>query len=335
MRKQVVARLHGEYDIAPGTDDIPEAGPKDVVIRIAVCGICGTDLAFYRTGSVPSGAILGHEFSGRVVAVGEQVAGVTAGQRAVVNPMHNGLGLGQVAGAFAQYIRLEGAEAGLNLHPLPDSISDELGALIEPFAVGLHAANRAGVTADDRAVIFGAGTIGLTVLAALRARGVKDILVIDLSDRRLDLAREMGAGAVHNPASGSVRAFIGGHYGEEELRYLPEPVALASVVFDCAGAAPVPHDALRSLAPGGRLVLVADPHGLELPDLRLVMLRELHVMGALAYTGEFAEAIDLLDRGVVDLMPLITHRFPLNEISDAFRVQLNPDKAVKVLVTAD
>ncbi|HEX7819265.1 MAG TPA: zinc-binding dehydrogenase [Sphingobium sp.] len=332
MTMQHVSRLHGAGDITPGTDDMPDIGPRDVLIRVAVCGICGTDLSFYRHGSAPSGAILGHEFSGRIDAVGEEVSGVTIGQRVVVNPMSNALGLGRVAGAFAQYVRLAGADVGSNLFSLPDSISDEMGALIEPFAVALHAVNRAAVTAEDRAVIFGAGTIGLCVLTALKARGVRDVLVIDLSDRRLDLARRMGASDVHNPANGNPLAFIRAHYGEESVRYMSEPLALASVAFDCAGALAALRDMTRALAAKGRLVLVADPHDHGLPDLRLVMLRELTVIGALAYETEFPDVIDLLDRGVIDLSPLVTHRFPLGEIAEAFRVQLDPDKAVKVLV---
>lgn len=335
MGHQQVGRLQGKQAMAAGTDDIPQAGPQDVVIRVAVCGICGTDLAFYRHGSAPSGAILGHEFSGRIVALGTDVAGLAVGDRVVVNPMFNGLGLGQVAGAFAQYIRISDARIGHNIFHLPASISDELGALIEPFAVGLHAVNKAAVTPADRTVIFGAGTIGLCVLAALRARGVADILVVDLSERRLALARQMGASATHNPATSSAPAFVGSHYGSEALRYAEEPVALATVAFDCAGAGPALRDAMHSLAPHGRLLIVADPHGHSLPNLRFVMLRELHVMGALAYETEFPEVIDFLDKRTVDLSPLVTHRYPLGAIDEAFRMQMNPDEAVKVLVLTD
>ena len=335
MIQQQVARLQGARDIAPDRGEIPEPGPHDVVIRVAVCGICGTDLAFYRHGSTPAGAILGHEFSGRIAAAGSAVADLAAGDRVVVNPMYDGMGLGHVPGAFAQYVRLGDAELGRNLFRLPDAISDEVGALIEPFAVGLHAVNNAAVTAEDRAVVLGAGTIGLCVIAALRARAVRDILAIDLSDRRLDLARRLGASDVHNPAHGSVPAFVGRHFGTETVRYAREPLALASVAFDCAGVLPAFRDALHSLAPKGRLVLVADPHEHDLPHLRLVMLRELKVMGALAYETEFPEVIDLLASGRVDLRPIVTHRFALDEIGDAFRVQADPDVAVKVLVRAD
>ncbi|TVV74476.1 zinc-dependent alcohol dehydrogenase [Sphingomonas solaris] len=335
MTRQQVARLQGARDISPDTSDIPTPGPRDVVIRVAVCGICGTDLAFYRHGSTPKGAVLGHEFSGRVVAIGTDVTGVAVGRRVVVNPMHDGMGLGQVPGAFAQYVRLGNAELGRNLFELPDAITDEAGALIEPFAVGLHAVNNAKVTPDDRTVIYGAGTIGLCVLAALRARGVRDILVIDISDRRLEFARRMGATAIHNSSTGSAPAFVGSHFGTESLRYAQEPVGLASVVFDCAGVRPALRDAVHSLAPRGRLVIVADPHDNDLPNLRFVMLRELVVMGALAYESEFPEVIDLIASGKIDLSPIVTHRFPLSRITEAFRIQIDPEEAVKVLVLAD
>lgn len=335
MDTQTVGRLQGPADIIASTDAVPSAGPHDIVIRVAVCGICGTDLSFYRHGAAPAGAILGHEFSGRIVAMGDQVTNVAIGQRVVVNPMDGAIGLGHVPGAFAQYVRLAGAALDRNLFLLPDSISDELGALIEPFAVGLHAVNNARVTPDDRAVIFGAGTIGLCVLAALRARGVTNILVADLSDKRLALAKAMGASAVHNAASGSVPAFVADHYGSETVRYAAEPLAQASVAFDCAGAPAAFRDALHSLAVKGRLVLVADPHDHDLPNLRFVMLRELTVLGALAYEDEFSDVIDLLGSGKVDLLPLVTHRLPLGDIAEAFRVQMDPDEAVKVLVLAD
>lgn len=335
MGQQQVGRLLGERDIAVDSDDIPVAGPDDVVIRVAICGICGTDLGFYRHGSAPRGAILGHEFSGRIVAVGERVSGVAIGQRVVVNPMFDGMGLGRTPGAFAQYVRLADARPGRNLFLLPDSISDELGALIEPFAVGLHAVNRAQTAPDERVVIFGAGTIGLCVLAALRARGVEDIIIVDLSDRRLGLARRMGARHIYNPTQGSVPAFVGSLRGTDAVRYASQPIGRATLAFDCAGAAPALSDAMHSLAPGGRLVMVADPHDLTLPHLRFVMLRELTILGALAYETEFPEVIELLASGKVDLSPLVTHRFPLADIAEAFRIQMQPDEAIKVLVLTD
>ena len=161
MGHQQVGRLQGTCSIEADQAAMPVAGPGDVVIQVAACGICGSDLSFYRHGSAPAGAILGHEFSGRVIAMGDGVQGVSLEQRVVVNPMFDGVGLGRVPGAFAQFVRVGQVEVGRNLFILPDSLSDEQGALVEPFAVGLHAVNNARATASDRAVIFGAGTIGL------------------------------------------------------------------------------------------------------------------------------------------------------------------------------
>lgn len=333
MQEHRVGRLMGAREIAVESALQPSPGPGDVVVKVAVTGICGTDLAFYRHGSAPSGSVLGHEFSGRVVAMGDAVSGVSVGDRVVANPMKDNLGLGRLDGSFAEFLRLPDVQTGRSLFRLPDGISDEAGALIEPFAVGLHAVNRATARPEDRAVIFGAGPIGLCVLAGLIARGLKQVLVIDPSALRRELALQMGASAVHDPRTGSSPAFVASHFGALDLRYAREPVAQADIAFDCAGVASVPGDALHSLASKGRLVIVADPHDVAMPHTRLIMLHELSVLGALAYEDEFPEAIALLESRRVDLSPLVSHRFTLDRLGDAFAAQMDADQAVKVLVT--
>lgn len=331
--KQMVGRLDAARTIRIDSDEVPTAGPNDVLIKVAVTGICGTDLAFYREGAPTSGAILGHEFSGEVIATGDQVGGIGIGDRVVANPMIDLVGLGRVAGAFAEFLRLPGAEAGRNIFTLPPAISDEVGAMIEPFAVGLHAVNRSGAKAGDKVAIFGAGSIGLCVLAALRSRGVDGIVMVDPSEKRRAFASAMGASDVHDPKTGSSSEFVGSHFGLEQLPYASRAIALADIVFDCAGVPATLADAIHSLAQCGRLVLVADPHDLALPDLRLVMLRELEVFGATGYKDEFHEAIDLLASGKVDLAPLVSHRFPLEKLDEAFRTQMDAEVAIKVLVS--
>jgi 2-desacetyl-2-hydroxyethyl bacteriochlorophyllide A dehydrogenase len=333
MAGQTVGRLDAPRAIRIDTADIPEAGPHDLLIKVAWTGICGTDLAFFREGAPLAGAILGHEFAGRVVAAGAQVQGIAVGDRVVANPMVDLVGLGRVAGSFAEYLRLPAARPGCNVFPLPATIRDETGALIEPFAVGLHAVNRARVRLDDKVVIYGAGPIGLCVLASLKARGVKQVLVVDPSEKRRSIALAMGASATHDPGTAGAPAFVAAHFGSEQLAFARQPLALADVAFDCAGVAAAIDDAVHSLARRGRLVLVADPHGVALTALRLVMLRELELLGALAYDDEFHEAIGLLASGVVDLLPLVTHRFALTELDRAFETQMDADNAVKVLVS--
>lgn len=333
MGSQKVGRLLAEHRVELDSSEIPRVGPEDVVIKVSSCGICGTDLAFYREGSLPSGTILGHEFSGTITAAGERVSGLRIGDRVTANPMNSGLlGLGRAPGAFAEYLRIASPKLGQNIFKLPEGMSNETGALVEPFAVGLHAVNRARAQPGDRVVIFGAGTIGLCVLAALRARGVENILVVEPNAKRLTLAASFGAAEILNPRESSARAAAGKRFGEENVAYCEEPLARADIVFDCAGVRQIFQDAVRALAVRGRLVLVADPHSVVLTELRLVMLRELEVIGALGYEAEFEEAIGLLAGGTVELSSLITHRFSLTDIAEAFRVQLDAERSVKVMV---
>jgi threonine dehydrogenase-like Zn-dependent dehydrogenase len=252
------------------TADIPEAGPRDLLIKVAQTGICGTDLAFFREGRAGGRCDSWARVAGPVIAAGAQVEGVAVGDRVVANPMIDLVGLGRVAGSFAEYLRLPAADPGRNVFPLPLAISDEIGALIEPFAVGLHAVNRSRARAGEKVVIYGAGPIGLCVLASLKARRVEQVLVVDPSEKRLSIALAMGANAAHDPRAGSAPHFVAEHFGDERLPFMSEPLALADVAFDCAGVAPAIDDAVHSLARRGRLVLVADPHDVALAALRLV-----------------------------------------------------------------
>lgn len=333
MGNHKVGRLREGKRFEVADADMPEAGADDIVLKVSSCGICGTDLGFLRSGSAPDGIVLGHEFSGTVVSAGANVSGVVPGDRVTANPMVNLLGLGRIPGAFAEYLRVPAPQIGKNLFLLPEGISDEIGALVEPFAVGLHAVNRSGAKPGDRIAIFGAGPIGICVLAALKANRIEDIVVIDPSKLRRDFASQMGATAVHDPADGSATAFIGAHYGEKSFSYLARPVAQADIVFDCAGVQAVLDDSVYALKSGGTLMLVADPHDLALP-VRYVMQHELKVIGAVAYEDEFDTAIELLASGKVDLSPMITHRFGLSQIADAFKMQADPENAMKVLVQA-
>ena len=333
MQVQTVARLRGPREIGPDQAELPACGPDDIILEVAACGICGSDLAMYKDGPSLPGAILGHEFVGRIDQVGDNIESLGVGQRVVVNPMHNGLGLGRVPGAFARQVRVANPVLDQSIFALPDELDDDQGALIEPFSVALHAINNGRVDVSDRAVVFGAGTIGLCVVAGLRARGVREILVLDPSELRRNIAIRLGASAVLDPTGGDAIAFIADHFGEDTLSFGGNlRLSKATVAFDCAGVQAVLRQAIHALAPRGRLVLVADPHDLPLEHLRLVMLRELMVVGALAYDLEFREAIALLASHKVDLGPLITHRFPLSEISKAFEVQMDASASIKVII---
>jgi (R,R)-butanediol dehydrogenase/meso-butanediol dehydrogenase/diacetyl reductase len=333
MATQRISQLtvDGGFDIAEA--EIPDAGEDGIIVEVASCGVCGSDLGILRSPTSFAGKTLGHEFSGRVTSIGSKVAGIAVGDWVTANPMVDLIGLGGNPGAFAQYVRIPATVLGRNVFKLPDGIDGDTGALVEPLTVGLHAVNRSGAKAGDKVAIFGAGPIGLCVLAALRARGVDGILVIDPSQVRRNFAEAMGAASIHDPVEGGTVAFVGGHFGSVPYPYEKQPVAQADIIFDCAGVQSVLDEAVLSLRHGGRLVLVADPHEIAVPA-RLVMLHELTVIGAVGYDGEFDEAIRLLASREVDLSAIVTHRFPLSRIDEAFAMQRNAGEAGKVLVMA-
>ena len=334
-KTHLVARLRGTAEIGAELAARPECGPGDIIVQVRLCGICGSDLAMYRGGAAMVGAILGHEFVGHISEVGAQTSGFALGQRVVVNPMIEMIGLGKAAGAFANYARVADARIGINVFPVPDSVSDEMAALVEPYAVALRAASLSGIEAGKKAVIFGAGAIGLCILAALRDRGVEDVVVIEPSQRRREVATAMGAMSTIDPLSQEVHSTVLAALGSEDLGFGDYgPLGTAQAVFDCAGVPGILPASLRLLGARGRLVIVAEPKDPSLPDLRLLQWRELSVVGVLAYAEEFAASIERVSSGAVDLLPLISHRFPLRDISNAFAMQMDAEAAVKVLVEA-
>ena len=221
----------------------PAAGPEDVVLDVRACGICGSDLHTYLEGAlVEVGQVLGHEFSGEVVAVGERVHGIAPGDRVTGIPiqpcgdcrrcreglghlcehMHEtGIGFG-IPGAFADRVRIPNATVGVNVHPLPEELSFEDGASVEPLAVAVHCVRRSGARAGQAAFVFGLGTIGLHVAQVLRAWGADPVIGVDLSELRRRRAADLGIVAL---AGGEVAAGVREVLGERELDH----------VFECTG----------------------------------------------------------------------------------------------------
>ena len=312
----------------------PVPGPRDVLVRVEAVGICGSDLRVIRNGSLPPGTVLGHEFVGRVVESGDAAA--NPGGRVVVVPVAwcgtcawcrrgaqqlcadmwpGSVGLGARPGAFAEFVAVDAASC----RRFPDSQPAGVGALVEPFAVGLHAvrrSRRAG-TPGAQAGILGAGTIGLTVLAALHlAGGDPAVVVAEPNPVRAAVARRLGATNVVSDADA---------LGDAPL----------DVVFDCSGAAGTPAQVAPRLAPDGELILV----GVLEPDQtyplpgRHWVWRELDCRGSSGYSaGDFADGLAAVEDGRVDLTPMIGGRYPLAEAEQAFAVLSGPDAPAKLLL---
>jgi len=326
-------RIHGPGDVR--VDEVPEPvpGPRDAVVRVRACGICGSDLSYVKNGGVagpqPEPMPLGHELSGVVEAIGSEVEGVEVGTRVVVNPLRAGhLGNGGPTGAFAPRVRVPDAASGGALIPIPDALPDDLAALAEPLGVGLNGVLRSGARPGQRVAVFGAGPIGLACVASLRDRGVEDVVSVDLSERRLEIARQLGArAAIHAGEQDAFRALRELH-GTEPV--LGAPMAGTDVYIEATGVQRVLTDVVAHAKARARLAVVGLHYG-EVPvSFIAVMAKELEITGAMAYPEDWSGMIDLLCRA--DLSPMITHRFPLEAFPEALEVARSQDAGAKVLI---
>lgn len=332
--KQV--RIHGPNLFQLDEVPRPAPGPDDVLVRVAACGICGSDIGYVALGGASGPADspmpLGHELSGDVAAIGSNVKGLSLGTRVVVNPMaaNNLIGNGGLEGGFAPFVLVRNVMADQSLYPIPDTLPFEIAALAEPLAVAFHAVNRAEVRPQTRVTVFGAGPIGLGIVVGLRRRGVTDIVVVDLSPRRLELARRLGASVTVNPAVADVRDTLSQCHGVSEL--FGWPVVNTDVFIDASGAPNVIQDVVAMCRYGARLVVVA-VHKHPIPvDFRLVLAKELVITGAIGYPVEFPEVVEMLGRGETDVSPLISHRFAFDDFEQAFARARDPSTSLKVVV---
>jgi 2-desacetyl-2-hydroxyethyl bacteriochlorophyllide A dehydrogenase len=329
------AILHGPRDLRVESMAAPRAAAGEVLVRVAAAGLCGTDYSIW-TGdrAVAYPRVMGHEFLGTVAAVGPEVSRVRIGERVVVEPNYScgrcplcregnrNLCLQRTAvgidtnGGFAELARVP-AQC---VWPIPADLGDEDALLAEPLAVVVRAVKRAAPRAGEAAAVLGAGTLGLLALQVLRARGAR-ILVVSRTSRRFELARALGAEATHEAAQGAVDTAARAFSGREGV----------DVVVETAGTAAAVSQALALVRPGGRVVLTGLPHESTPVSFFTVVRREVTITGSMIYQDEFPEAVRLLAQGLVKGRPLITHRFSLDAIGDAFDAHRDPT-SIKVAV---
>ena len=209
--------IHDVNDVRLDAYQRPEPGPKDVVVKMKACGICGSDLSYIKNGGIPGPGkltALGHEGAGEIMLVGEEVAGVSVGQSVIINPMMTPsfIGSGGPEGAFTEELLVREARLGDSLLPIPDGISYDVAAMCEPLSVAMHGVNRAQAKAGDKVVIFGCGPIGLGMVLWAIDRGCQDVIALDLAEERLERARALGAHTI-NPAKEDVIARIKAIHG--------------------------------------------------------------------------------------------------------------------------
>ncbi|WP_341268379.1 alcohol dehydrogenase catalytic domain-containing protein [Gordonia malaquae] len=320
--------LYGAHDARVVDVPEPEPGPGQVKIRVECAGICGSDLSLFEYSPIPSDFVhpllctqgphaLGHEFAGRVVAVGDGVDDLPAGtlvairpnvfdgtcaacSRGEVNLCENGgfIGVSGGGGGFSEYV-VAGRDAA---YPVPEELGAEVAAMIESTAVAWHAVKKSAAAEGSSALVIGAGPVGLGLVACLKARGVSTIHVSEPSAPLGRLAADMGA-VVHDPTVDDVVARLSADGGVD-------------VSFDASGVGQPTYDtALRALRPGGTSVVVAMFHDTVQVNLQEYMVSEKKLIGSMAYTADdFAEVIDAVTSGVLDPRPLITGRIALDDV---------------------
>lgn len=327
------AVLHGVHDLRIESRPAPDPGPHEVLIEVRAVGVCGSDVHYYEHGRiggyvVREPLVLGHEASGVVVGLGAAAQRLPVGTRVALEP---GVPCGRcrecrsgrynlcphvrffatppVDGAFANYVVLHEDFA----HPVPDSVSDDAAALIEPFSVGLWAAQRARVRPGDDVLITGAGPIGLLAAAAAALAGATSVTVTDVRAHRLAIASAFGATATHDSASGP----------------LDRP---ADVLIECSGHPRATAEGIAALRPAGRAVLVGmGADEITIPASAL-QGRELEVTGTFRYANTYPVAIAAAAAGRVPLDLLVTHRFDLGDAEQALLAGRQDSSALKAMV---
>lgn len=329
------AVFHGPRDIRVEEVPAPAMLDGDVLIRIRACGICGSDLHTYKHGlfldlGVPinSGRVLGHEFSGDIEEIRGQVAGLKVADRVVAVNM----------GGNAEYVRIPALMTGTILK-VPPEVSHEEAATNEPLANSVHAVGLAGPVDGQTAVVIGAGIIGLGVVQVLKALHSVRIIVVDLSDKRLETASQLGADVVINAAREDPYQKVVELTGATPMAFVPFPAGGVDMVFDCAG---VSHEhqgpstleqALLMVRENGTVVLVAVSEKPFELDFNAIMRKGVRLFGSWAWSlDEFVQALDLMRSGKVDRKPLISHQFPLDAAKEAYETQARADEAIKVLI---
>jgi L-iditol 2-dehydrogenase len=328
----------GEMPIQERPD--PRPGSGQVVVAVRAAGICGSDVHGYlgATGRRRPGIVMGHEAAGDIIAIGPDVTSVKEGDRVALRSIlpcgrcercrrgqpnictdRQGMGM-HFDGAYAEQILVSDSL----LLPLPDTLSYEDGALIEPLAVAMHAVNRTPFELMDFVVVIGAGAIGLLTLLAARLRGAGSIVVTDLNAHRLEVARSLGADLTIDVGSTDPVAAIA---AATEGRG-------ADAVFEAVGVSATVAQSMAVARPGGQVTWIGNSAPIVEMPMQALVTGELTVRGAYGFTDEFEQAADALAAGWIDARRIVECVAPLEEGPELFR-RLGDSSlaAVKVVLT--
>lgn len=330
------AVLRGVENLVIEDRAAPEPGPHEVLVQIDAVGVCGSDVHYYKHGRigdfvVKQPMVLGHESGGTVVGVGSGVDPARVGTRVSIEPGVPDLTCAQclagrynlcvnmqffatppVDGSLAELVTVHEAFA----HPVPDAVSADAAALLEPLSVGVWSCRKGGVGVGSRVLVTGAGPVGLVALQCAVAFGANEVVVADVNPHRLELAKRLGATTVVDVSAEPL----------EETGFEP------TVLLECSGHPGSTVAGIKTIAPAGRAVLVGmGGDELALP-LTHVQTREIEVTGTFRYANTWPDAIALAASGRVDLDSLVTGHFPLAHTEDALLAASRDPQAVKSVI---
>ncbi len=345
-RKQ--ATMYGLNDLRVESGFLQkEMGPNDVIVNVKSVGICGSDLHFLHDGGIGSDRVkppfvLGHECAGQIIRIGKNVKTLKIGDRVAVEP---GVPCGSCEFCLKGKYNLcrevvflgcphpqdksDGAYAEYIVHPaafcykLPDNVSYDEGAMMEPLSVALQAFKNGNFTAGMSVCILGCGAIGLTLLLTAKAYGASEIFMTDVEENRLLLAKNLGADYVFNACAEYI----------SKINKLTQGRGIDTVI-DAAGNEKSYKEAVEIIIPGGTLILVGmNPESFLKFNFGTMMYKELKMVGVFRYDNVYKKAIKMVSSGAIDIKKIITHRFSIDNINEAFETIKNKkDHAIKAIV---
>jgi len=336
--------LHAPEDLRLDEQDAGEIGPGQVLVRVGMGGICGSDLHYFRHGGfgairIQEPMVLGHEVAGTVEAVAPDVTGVRVGDRVAVNPSRpcgrckfcleglpnqcldmryygSAMRMPHSQGAFRNRLVCNASQC----HPVAAGVPMAQAAVAEPFSVALHAVGRAGPLIGKRVLVTGCGPIGVLVIAAARLHGAAEIVATDVVDEPLAIAAKMGADETINAAAD--KGWVARNAADK---------GSFDVMFECSGNERALRDGLEVMRPRGVVVQLGMGGDVSLPQT-MVVAKELSLVGSFRFHAEFALAVKLINDRRVDLSPVISASFPMQQATEAFELAGDRKRAMKVLI---
>ena len=339
--KQAVMTSPGQIEFRDIPAPVP--GPSEVLIRMKRIGVCGSDIHVYhgKHALTPYPVVQGHEVSGIVEKVGAAVRAFAPGDLVTIQPQvtcgkcypctHGAyhicdnlkvMGF-QTTGAGSELFAVEASK----VLKLPARMNAEHGAMIEPLAVAVHALGRAGDVAGRKVLVLGAGPIGNLVAQAAKGMGAAKVMVTDLSAFRLDKARECGVDCCIDTSKADLASAVREHFGESK----------ADVILECVGSPQTIQQAVAVARKGTDIIVVGVFGDKPTLDMGTVQDRELRLIGTLMYQEpDWKKAIDLVEKGLVKLQPLITDHFAFADYKKAYEyIEANRERAMKVMIVVE